>query len=155
MALAHSAYHEAGHAVLARALCVPAGKASIIKDEENLGYHESADPIETNKFWLSIGRVRPKRHARDACAMVAMAGAVAETIFLGERYGGHWADLEKIERLIPEDPEDRLKTRLSDATNMLARRHSTRIDLLAAMLRACGTLEGWEIDKIFRIGRPP
>jgi hypothetical protein len=36
----------------------------------------------------------------------------------------------------------------------LVRRQRTRIDLLAAMLRACRTLEGWEIDRIYFIGRP-
>jgi hypothetical protein len=40
-------------------------------------------------------------------------------------------------------------------TRMLVRRYRTRIDLLAAMLRACRTLEGWEIDRIYWIGRPP
>jgi len=75
--------------------------------------------------------------------------------FSAGRCCGDWADVAKIERLIPDDPEDRLKFRLAKATHMLVRRHRTRIDLLAAMLRACRTLEGWEIDRIYWIGRPP
>jgi hypothetical protein len=87
--------------------------------------------------------------------MVAMAGAIAEMIFLGNRCGGDWSDIARIERLIPDAPDDRIKWRLADMTRMLVRRHRTRIDLLAATLQACRTLEGWEIVWIYWIGRPP
>jgi hypothetical protein len=63
-----------------------------------------------------------------------MAGAIAEMIFLENRCGGDWADLAKIERLISDDPGDRVKLRRVAATRMLIARHRTQIERLIKML---------------------
>jgi hypothetical protein len=70
------------------------------------------------------------------------------------RTAGHGSDLADIERFISDDPGDRRKSRLAAATWALVERHRSRIERLAAMLRACGTLSGSEIDRIFDTSRP-
>jgi hypothetical protein len=58
--------HEAGHAVIARALGVPAGRASIVRRGDTFGSYEFAGPEETLRAWRAHGRHRPAHYARDA-----------------------------------------------------------------------------------------
>jgi hypothetical protein len=126
----------------------------IVRADDAFGFYQSAGTEETLRAWRARGRHRPEFYARDACAMTAMAGVIAERIILGHDCGGHWADVADIYRLLPDDPGDRRKTRLAAAVWLLVRRHRSRIEFLSIMLRACGTLEGWEIDRVYVVGSP-
>jgi hypothetical protein len=116
------AIHEAGHAIVARALGVPAGRASIEPDGDNSGFAETADPETCRDVWASQGKSRPDHFATDACAIVSMAGVIAERLVLGEDCGGHASDLADIESFIPDDPGDCRKERLAQATWQLVER---------------------------------
>jgi hypothetical protein len=140
--------HESGHAVLARILKVPAGRVSIAPEGET-GFAETADPETCRRVWASKGRVRPYHYAEDACCLVSMAGVIAERVVLGADSGAHSFDLDDIAKYIEIDPRLSRVTRLADMAYMLVERHRGKIERLAALLRACGTLSGAEIDRAF------
>jgi hypothetical protein len=83
-----------------------------------------------------------------------MAGAIAEMVLLGFNCEGHWSDVAEIEGLIPADAGNQRKARLARAVWQLVRRHRHRIERIAAMVRAHGTLSRREIARAFEIGRP-
>jgi hypothetical protein len=146
--------HEAGHAIVARVLGVPAGRATIESSGRGAGFAEVAEPDECLRVWAAQGKRRPSYFAIDAAVLISMAGAISERHCLGQDTGGHGIDLADIDRYLPIDPGDLHKGRLERMTWMLVRRHRSRIELLASMLKACKTLSGAEIDRIFEIGRP-
>lgn len=92
-----------------------------------------------------------ERWAVNAVAMTAMGGAIAEVLLLGNTCEGHWADSEKIERLIPND--DRRKFKLADMTCVLVQRHRNSVELVANMLLTRRTLDGREIDRLCEMSR--
>jgi hypothetical protein len=145
----HAAIHEAGHAIIARILGVPARRASIAPEGDSFGFAETADPDTCRAVWASQGRVRPYHYANDACCLVSMSGVISERIILGVDCGGHSFDIDDIARYIEIDPRPSRVARLVNATTMLVERHRARIERLAALLSACGTLSGGEIDRMF------
>ena len=78
-----SPWHEAGHAVIARVLQMPAGGVSIAYDAVNnrYGVSRSADPGYCLKVWKSEGQLGTAKEARDAVIITSMAGAEAERLF--------------------------------------------------------------------------
>jgi hypothetical protein len=71
---------------------------------------------------------RPDRYARDACANSRDGRRYRRNGLSRRPLRRDWPDLEKIARLIPDDPDDRLKTHLADARHVLVR----RLDLFSA-----------------------
>jgi hypothetical protein len=139
-----SPWHEAGHAVIARALGVPAGRASIAFD------------AALNVHGLAESGI-PKRHNRRACrasAVVSMAGAEAERHFLGVSCDGDGSDRDHIAELLEaEDDPAGIEARCRATARKLVREHSGRIKLVARMLIACGELSGRELDRLYAMGR--
>jgi hypothetical protein len=147
--------HEAGHAIIARVLGVPAGRTSIESNDRGAGFAEVAEPEECLQAWKAQGRTRPSHFAIDAAIIISLAGVVAERYFFsGQDTGGHGLDLSDVDRYLPIDPGGLYQHRLERMTWMLIRRHRSRIELLAAMLRARRTLSGPEIDRVYYLGRP-
>jgi ATP-dependent Zn protease len=153
------AQHEAGHAVLARVLTLPARMATI---EPSLthGHHGFAmtlGPYACDAAWEKRGKYRgaldTALHAR---IITYMAGAEAEMALIGRTsIGGDGDDREQIELMANEfygsAPWERLEPRLRAMTRMLVRRHWKLIRRVARALLVRKTLTGREIDRL--IGR--
>lgn len=152
VALANVSTHEAGHAIISRVCGIPAGRASIVPTGKYLGVAETAaDPLEIQAWWAAHGRIRPLHFARDACVIACAAGSISERLCLGRDIGRHGSDVAEIDRLLPDDPGDRIKYRLVAATYKLVERHRSRIELLAELLSVRREIIGPDIDMIFSI----
>ena len=86
------AYHEAGHALVARALpgAAPPHKLTIVARGTSLGHCRSLD---------SHDRVSFSRSMLVDMMAVGVAGRIAETLVLGEAMGGAASDLAQVRRL--------------------------------------------------------
>jgi hypothetical protein len=152
-----TAYHEAGHAVIARVLTLASGGATIKPDyvERTAGVHETFDPHVCWSAWEERGHVRAYLdvvwHAR---IMTYMAGAEANAA-MGQPTDGDGDDRLQIammaEELCHSPPWDRLEPRLRRMTRMLLRRHWARVERVAKALLAKTTLTAKQLDKL--VGR--
>jgi ATP-dependent Zn protease len=153
-----TAYHEAGHAVIARVLTLASGHATIKPDydEETAGVSITEEPYACLSEWSKRGKVRDHAdavwHAR---IMVSMAGAEAEAELVGSAAIGDGDDRKQIglmaEELSCTDFWERLEPRLRAMTRMLVRRHRARIERVAKALLAKTTLSAKQLDKL--VGR--
>jgi hypothetical protein len=74
-----SAYHEAGHVVVAREMGLKIIGASIVPDQDGHGWAAHADPLRGIRLDLAT---RDKTAARvEKCILVSMAGAIAQRKF--------------------------------------------------------------------------
>lgn len=152
-----TAYHEAGHAVIARVLTLASGHATIKPDYDRgtAGVHITFDPYVCLDAWEKRGKVRNYRdvvlHAR---IMTYMAGAETEMVLLqtavGDSDDRYWIAL-MAEELFYSSPWERLEPRLRAMTRMLIRRHRGRIERVAKALLAKTTLSAKQLDKL--VGR--
>jgi len=142
-----TAYHEAGHAVIARVLNI-----SIIK--VSIRFQIAAAGSRTG----SAGRVhhyRTKRrhlglYERDALVMMTLAGRLAEQILIGfETDGGDRKDLADVRRFAKSMNEWRMH-RLHRMTEMLVWRHAESIRRVAAHLLNKEELDQPSVDKIIQ-----
>jgi ATP-dependent Zn protease len=153
-----TAFHEAGHAVIARVLTLAAGGATIKADytEGSAGHTITLDPYACLDEWEKRGKVRDQAdavwHAR---IMAYMAGAEAEAVLLDRKAIGDGYDRREIARMAGElcysAPWDTLEPRLRTMTRMLVRRHKARIERVAKALLAKTTLSAKQVDKL--VGR--
>lgn len=154
----HTAYHEAGHAVVGRVLTLVCGGATIVPDYEagGAGHSITADPLVCETEWLRCGKLRHDNAVWHARIIAYMAGAEAEVVLLSATQGGDRDDRYQIEMMAHEldcDPSEwvRWEARLRAMTRMLIRRHRDRIDRVANALLAKGKLSAKQIDRL--IGR--
>lgn len=152
-----TAYHEAGHAVIARVLTLAAGGVTIKADydEGSAGYSITADPYACLFEWEKRGKVRDHPdvvwHAR---IMAFMAGAEVEAELLGAKPIGDGNDRQQITLMAAELSRadwNKLEPRLRTMTRMLVRRHGVLIERLAKALLARTTLSAKQVDKL--VGR--
>jgi hypothetical protein len=150
-----TAYHEAGHAVIARVLTLPAGPATIKPNyrEGHWGYSITADPHACLYEWEKRGKVRDEAAVWHARIISFMAGAEAETELLGRRSSpSDREDQAQIELMAAELPAqdlwERREPRLRAMTRMLVRRHKARITRVARALLSKTTLTAEQIDKL-------
>ena len=148
-ALESTAYHEAGHAVIARVLGLTCGQVSIIADDDSAGHAIIADPWKTIGDWDTRDRFRDPRQAFRGTIIARMAGAEAEREFFGQCRGGDDDDQYQIALLmdsrwteIPADDWDQYEARLRAQTRRLVRRHRRTIKRVATAREERGTLEG-------------
>lgn len=153
-----TAYHEAGHAVIARVLTLACGRATIRPnyDEGEAGYTITADPSACLYEWERRGYVRDSRDAvYHARIMTYMAGAEAELILLGSGGIGDGDDRHQIvlmaEELHRDTDWNKLEPRLRAMTRMLVRRHRARVERVAKALLARTTVSAKALDKL--VGR--
>lgn len=156
--LKHTAYHEAGHAVIGRVLTLHCGNATIRPNyaEAVAGYVITHDPYKILHEWEKRGHVRDSQdavwHAR---IMTYMAGAEAEKILLGSGGLGDVDDRYQIALMAEELHRDtnweKLEPRLRAMTRMLVRRHKARIERVAKALTARTTVSAKALDKM--VGR--
>jgi ATP-dependent Zn protease len=156
----HTAYHEAGHAVIGRVLTLLSGGATIEPDyeAESAGCAITENPHACERAWEKRGKVRYSLDvALHAQIITSMAGAEAEIVLLGQTDGGAGHDRLKIGIMaqnlsIPlEHFWERTEPRLRAFTRRLVLRHREPIERVAAALLEKKTLSGAELDKL--VGR--
>ncbi len=125
-----TAYHEAGHAVMALVFDRPVQKVSILPDQRRLGHCE-----------LRKGVSRASQDRLEADILILLAGVVAEAIHCGTyNWNGAAMDLQSVKRLAVmrsgQGQADKLTRRLLAKTEHLLQQsqHWTVIDLIAAEL---------------------
>ena len=158
--LKNTAYHEAGHAVIARVLTLASGEATIKPNyrKRTAGHSITADPYACVREWGNRGKVRDLDaavwHAR---IITYMAGAETEAVLLGMDAIGGGDDRLQIGKMAEELAcghdkfWNRTEVRLRAMTRMLIRRHRDRIERVAKALLKKTTLTGRQLDKL--VGR--
>ena len=156
----HTAYHEAGHAVIARVLTLAAGKATIKPDYAggSAGLSITANPSVCVSEWGRRGKVRDFDDAVFHARIITyMAGAETEAVLLGMEAIGDGDDRLQIGMMAEELSTplehfwERTEARLRAMTRMLVRRHRDRIERVAKVLLKKTTLTGRQLDKL--VGR--
>jgi hypothetical protein len=109
-----TAYHEAGHAVIARVLTLPCGPATIKPDyhKRTWGVAVTSTPSVCFEQWERRGKVREEKAGWIACIMTLMAGRETEIELLGHESEGDDDDNFQIMRALDESPplnEERLR----------------------------------------------
>ena len=152
----HTAYHEAGHAVIGRLLGLPCGEATIIPNEEDgeAGYHIVADPWEIAHHLEQRGLYRPMRSIFFRRILTYMAGAEAENVLLGSCQGGDGDDRDQIDLMANSRHADlknkwkRNEPRMRTITQALVRKHRDKIENVAHALLEHRRLGPEDIDAL-------
>ncbi|MBR1149336.1 hypothetical protein [Bradyrhizobium sp. JYMT SZCCT0428] len=151
--LRHTAIHEAGHAVIGRALGLKCGGASIVRDGQFAGFADIEDPDESGILsgWRARGRYRKPNLPWRGFILAKMAGAEAEAVLLGLSKGGDADDRYRIEEMLDNadltfDQWDRREPRMRATTRRLIRYHEAAIKSVAAALLIYEALSAENID---------
>jgi hypothetical protein len=145
----HTAYHEAGHAVIGRVLGMNCGCTTIEADEEGAGYSTVEDPYET-QGWEEIGKFREIKSAFTGRVMTFMAGREAEVEFFGRSQGGDGNDRRQIALMLKEISAASKESRLRKKTRALVKRHRIKVEAIARELIKSKRLSARKIDAIIR-----
>jgi ATP-dependent Zn protease len=140
-----TAFHEAGHAVVAMALGQPVHRVSIVPNQDHLGRCE-----------FGKGRNRPSEDWLERQILISLGGIAAEARHTG-RYAWDMAtrDARYVRRLAVqragERQADRLQRRLlAKVEHLLAREaHWRAVEKIAAELLRCGTISGRTARHLF------
>jgi ATP-dependent Zn protease len=154
----HTAFHEAGHAVIGRVLSrMPCGLVTIKPIEQELaGKAISAGPDELITHWWDVGKLhREMRSAMCDRIMTYMAGAEAEIVILGRCNGGDSYDRRQIGLLARDSSDftlleffDRYEPRMRRQTRRLVRHHRDKIERVAKALLERETLQPDEVKAL-------
>lgn len=133
-----TAYHEAGHAVMAVILGRPVHRVSILQDSRRLGVCE-----------FGKGAVRPSEDWLEREILISLGGIAAEARFTGN-YSWESAarDQQYVQRLAVQRAGERRAERhqrrlLAKVEHLLANAaHWRAVELIAAELLRCGELSG-------------
>jgi hypothetical protein len=135
---AATAYHEAGHAVIALILGRPVQRISIRAKEQTLGRCE-----------FQKGRVRPSDDWLEREILIALAGLAAEARYTGQyAWAGAARDLQNVQQLARqrsgEQQAERLQKRmLSKVEHLLSQAATWRaVELIAEELLRSETISG-------------
>jgi ATP-dependent Zn protease len=142
---AATAYHEAGHAVLALALGRPVHRVSILADRDGLGLCE-----------FRKGVFRPSQDWLEREILIALGGVAAEARHTGDyAWDAAGRDLQFVHDLAVqragERQAERLERRLlAKAEHLLAKEgHWQAVELIAAELLRCGAISGRAARHLF------
>jgi ATP-dependent Zn protease len=143
-----TAYHEAGHAVIALALGRPVRRVSILPDRERLGVCE-----------FGKATFRPSEDWLEREILIALGGIAAEARFTGDyAWDAAARDQQYVHRLAVqragERRADRLQRRLlAKAEHLLADEgHWQAVELIAAELMRLGEISGRTARHLFDRG---
>ena len=157
----HTAVHEAGHAVIGRALTMTCGWATIAADDDSAGHSITADPNLILFEWDRRGKWRGTADGGMRSVFVGriltfMAGAEAEAEILGSSQGGDADDRYQIALMLceiePEARHEATEGRLRRAARGLVRRHRADIERVADALMTREAMTGEEIDAMLPPG---
>jgi ATP-dependent Zn protease len=150
------AIHEAGHAVIGRALGLPCGRATIKPDYDDgsAGHGIIHSPDEIQRLWWKFEDIahRTEAAAFRARILAYMAGCEAEKMCLGRSRVGDADDRRQInlmfDSLLPRDADIvRIAQRMRATTRHLVRRHRATIERVAALLLQHRNLSPAQIDR--------
>jgi ATP-dependent Zn protease len=153
-----SAVHEAGHAVIARALGIPAGEVTIQPTVDSLGHSVFADP----RFDWRRGD-GSKAKAANTFVVALFAGAEAERILLKSQVVGDgvdqerataclaWAGAVRGASFVGDEHFDRHEAKLRKKSVELVLKYRPQIELLADALMERETLTGEEVDALLSL----
>jgi ATP-dependent Zn protease len=141
-----TAYHEAGHAVIALVLGRPIHRVTILADKDQLGSCAFGKPV-----------FRPSEDWLEREALIALAGLAAEARFSGvyELQGAardrRYVSTLALQRTGDERKAERLERRLLAKTeNLLAQEENwSAVERIAAELLRVGTLSGRAARHLF------
>lgn len=159
----HIAVHEAGHAVIGRALGMECGLVTIEPDSNSAGHSITLDPLHTLERREHIGRFREERSVLVGYIVSLMAGAESEGILLGHCQGGdgedrRWLDfaLDSLQRPGTETQAGltKFEQRLRRSCRRLVRHHKNNIQTVADMLLERKTIDGAVLDEMIKPYRP-
>jgi Peptidase family M41 len=143
-----TAYHEAGHAVVALALGRPIHQVSILPNRGHLGICE-----------FGKGVFRPSEDWLEREILIALGGIAAEARFTGDySWDGAGLDFQYVRKLTVqragERRAERLERRLlSKVEHLLAQEgHWRAVELIAAELLRCGEISGRAARHLFERG---
>lgn len=149
LSLEATAYHEAGHAVIALALGRSIQRVSIVPGREWLGRCE-----------FQKGRVRPTEDWLEREILIALAGLAAEARHTGQYvWEGAAQDLRTVRRLATqragERQAERLQRRLlAKVEHLLSQTENWQaVALIATELLRCETLSGRAALHLFEQGK--
>jgi hypothetical protein len=144
-----TAYHEAGHAVIARVLGVEVFKASVKpsygkKPSRGRVLHEGLTARGTQRRYFNTPR------KLIASILIAMAGRAAEDVLIGfPSDGGDNGDVKNIEKWLSRvGDRARFEKRFRKMSHMLVWRHADAIRRVAAHLVDSETLKQDQIDRL-------
>jgi ATP-dependent Zn protease len=152
--LRSTAIHQAGHAVIGRALGMVMGEASIVPDVDagSAGHSAGSDQWVTWEAWTERGKFRDIDSVYRGHVMELMAGREAELECIGHCQGGDGEDQYQIAVVLDSlvghlDDEALLlyAARLRARTRWLVRRHRDAIERVAAALLERRTLAAQDI----------
>lgn len=145
---AATAYHEAGHAVIALALGRPVQRVSILPDEKRLGWCE-----------FKKGVFRPTEDWLEREILISLAGLAAEAQFTGAyALDGAVHDLKIVRRLsvqrAGERQAEKLERRMLSKTEHLLSDagHWRAVELIAAELLKNKVISGRAVRHFFDLG---
>lgn len=150
--LEHTAYHEAGHAVMGRVLGIVCSDVNIVPDygkrRRGVAIADS-DPNDVWTNWQTQGKFREFDPAVRASIMLSMAGKEAELIQFGSHHGGDYDDELQI-ALKREESEiiDHQINYLRRKTRTMLLRHRQKVDHVAKALLSVRTLTSEQIDAL-------
>lgn len=140
-----TAYHEAGHAVVALALGRPVHAVSVLPHRERLGICE-----------YRKGNFRPTDDWLEREALIALAGMAAEARLTGDyAFGAANRDLRYVRQLAEQRAGPRQAARLerrllSKVEHLLAKEGYWRaVERIAAELLRCGEISGRAARHLF------
>jgi ATP-dependent Zn protease len=144
-----TAYHEAGHAVVALALDRPVQRISIVPGQESLGLCH-----------FGKGIIRPSDDWIERECMIALAGVAAEAMLTGNyNWSGGFRDHQYVQSLTRkragEKQADRLEKRLLRKTEHLLAEdaHWNAVEQIAAELLKSGIISGRTARHLFDLCR--
>jgi ATP-dependent Zn protease len=133
-----TAYHEAGHAVIALVVGRPVRSVSVMPNRDFLGMCQ-----------FHKGVFRPSKDWLEEEILISLGGASAEAIHTGEySFAGASRDLQYVRRLAVKRAGERkaerlIRRSLAKVENMLAvEEHWQAVELIAAELLRLGTISG-------------
>ena len=146
-----TAYHEAGHAVLAMVLGRPIHKVTIAPGQLQVG------GVRLGACHIKKGRVKASRDWIEDEVLILLAGMVAESHFTGEYCTrGANQDLLAAKRLLQtrasnERQFERLLRRMLDRTEheLADDAHAAAVEQIAAELLARTTISGRSVQHIY------
>jgi ATP-dependent Zn protease len=146
-----TAFHEAGHAVVALVLGRPVQRVSVLPDRERLGRCE-----------VRKGRFRPSEDWLEREILIALGGIAAEARHTGNyAWDGAARDQQYVLRLAEQRAGERQAGRLQQrllakAEHLLAKEgHWRAVELIAAELLQRGVISGRAAQHLFDRGCKP
>jgi hypothetical protein len=128
------ALHESGHAVVARALALRCGAATVADDHGRANYQDTTDD--------SIANI-----------VATMSGSAAEYVLIGDIADGHVADQQAVASLCARrDMTQAQLDKLWSTACTLVRANENAIRCVAQALLQHGELSGAQIDALLTSG---